>query len=216
MIAETIMIRAGWFRFDEYTRGLGRSGRSLAPDGVSVYRSTARGTGDEGGGKLIVLSANCRSFLAAKGIDLGALRSAAGKTMFWNWLENWDKPILSLPGVEGDFRGAQVLGDLWPTTRPQPRGTGGHPLPWVGARVVTNRAGDFFPHVVFNPGLFATGLDVFHEVLHIALRRTDSQLAGDLGLTGDVLRRAGMGASEAITSFFDPNQADCDPARLRR
>jgi hypothetical protein len=82
--------------------------------------------------------------------------------------------------------------------------------------VVKNDANDCFHHVVFHPREFSSGLHVFHEVLHIALELGDSGLANRLGLIGDVLRRARMGASEAITSFFDPHKADCDPGRLRR
>jgi hypothetical protein len=207
------MIRSGWFRFDEDTRGLGRSGRSSPPDGSSVYRSTARGTGDGVGGKPVVLSANCRNFLAAKGIDLGNLLAAAAKTMFWNRDLYWNKTILSLPGVKGPFEGKSVLGDLWPTYERR-----GVRVPYSDMHgvVVKNDAGEYYNHVVFVPGKFSSGLHVFHEILHIALEKTDSQLGRDSGLTNEVLRRARMGASEAITSFFDPHQADCDPTRLRR
>jgi RHS repeat-associated protein len=157
------------------------------------------------------LSDNCKSFLTAKGIDLGTILAAAKKTQFWSWTEYWDKPILSLPGVHGTFRGAKVLGDLWPTTRPR-AGRSGTQLPWVEARVVTNAEGVFFPHVAFNPAKFVSGLQVFHELLHIALQKGDSLLAHDFGLTG--LLSGTLSASEAITDFFDPRKGNCDVERM--
>jgi hypothetical protein len=157
------------------------------------------------------LSNNCKNFLAAKGIDLGTILAAAKKTQFWSWTEYWDKPILSLPGVHGTFRGAKVLGDLWPTTRPR-AGRSGTQLPWVEARVVTNAEGVFFPHVAFNPAKFVSGLQVFHELLHIALQKGDSLLAQDFGLTG--LLSGTLSASEAITDFFNPGKGNCDVERM--
>lgn len=140
------------------------------------------------------LSDTCRKLLQSKGFAVEQLVQVLGGTRFWDGQFYASKELRSLPGVVGPFS-RRTLGELL--------------HPWVGAAVVANEAGRTFPHVVFGRG-FTTGLDVLHEVLHIATQWGDLKMADEWNFGSFASDLKGQTqASQAITLFFDPKGWDC-------
>jgi hypothetical protein len=140
------------------------------------------------------LSERCRKFLEKMGISVADITQKAEQTEFWDVRSYSSRLVSELPGVSGTFA-APTLGELL--------------APWAAATVVRNSQRQIFPHVVFG-GAFTTGLDVFHEMLHLVTELGDVDLANgwDLGTFDDDVRGTAQ-ASQAITLFFDPRGWDC-------
>jgi hypothetical protein len=179
----------------ENTRKEGGTERGPASDPQREIRDTRRFR--ELGLKFILeqLSNTCRKFLQSKGFPIEELVRILGGTRFWDGHFYASKELSLLPGVVGPFS-QRTLGELL--------------HPWAAAVVVANQARTAFPHVVFNRRLFGSGLDVLHEVLHIATQEGDWDLAKlwHLGTFNDDSPGRAQ-ASQAITKFFDPKGWDC-------
>lgn len=152
------------------------------------------------------LSNGCKEFLASKGLSVQKIRAALGELRFWR-IESYPlTEVSSLPGVVGTFGGATYIGD-WSKDP-------------GGGILLRNDLGQPFPHVLFNQDLFGQrtsgdpwhpDLDPFHEALHWASGRGDSEfLIEYLGYPRDQVEGMLPGQpSRAISYFFAPNLWNC-------
>ena len=149
------------------------------------------------------LSEQCKRFLGDHGKPVSSILSALDRMRFWSITQFRDMLVSDLPNVTGTFGDGSV-------TLASFLGPG-------AGRVVTNDAGNYFPHVVFNPTLFGRSttipgtvpdLDPFHEALHYVFGRSDVDLANFFGL-GTFEEGQEAQASQAISLWFDPKHGNC-------